>query len=61
MFDVMDIDHNGFLTKQELAESMKAMGHNLTPEEVEQLIKEADQNGDEQIDFEEFKVMMNKK
>ena len=60
-FNLMDLDHNGYITKDELAESLKAMGHNMSAEEVEQLIKEADLNGDGKVDFEEFKAIMRKK
>ena len=45
----MDIDHDGFITKSELSEAMKILGHNLTEEEVETMIKDADKNGDNKI------------
>ena len=54
----MDIDHNGFITKSELREAMKTLGHNLSEEEVEAMIRDADKNGDNQVDFEEFKAIM---
>ena len=61
VFDIMDKDHNGYITEQELSQSMAAMGHKLSPQEVEELMKEADQNGDRLIDFQEFKAAMKKK
>eukprot|EP00800_Vazella_pourtalesii_P021360 TRINITY_DN78_c2_g1_i1.p1 TRINITY_DN78_c2_g1~~TRINITY_DN78_c2_g1_i1.p1 ORF type:complete len:322 (-),score=75.71 TRINITY_DN78_c2_g1_i1:941-1858(-) len=57
-FNVMDIDHDGFITKSELSEAMKILGHNLTEEEVETMIKDADKNGDNKVDFDEFVAIM---
>lgn len=54
----MDIDHDGFITKSELSEAMKILGHNLTEEEVETMIKDADKNGDNKVDFDEFVAIM---
>lgn len=55
---VFDRDGDGKISKQELYLVMKALGENLTEDEVEEMIKEADINGDGEIDFFEFKQMM---
>jgi len=57
-FDVFDKDGNGKITAQELADTMKALGENLTHEDIEFMMSEVDQNDDKEIDFEEFKKMM---
>jgi len=57
-FDVFDKDGNGKITAQELADTMKALGENLTQEDIEFMMSEVDQNNDKEIDFEEFKKMM---
>jgi len=57
-FDVFDKDGNGKITAQELADTMKALGENLTPEDIEFMMSEVDQDNDKEIDFEEFKKMM---
>ena len=60
-FKVFDRDQNGFITSHELRHTMTNLGDNLTPEEVEEMIKEADLDNDQQIDFDEFmKVIMSK-
>lgn len=57
-FKVFDRDGDGKISKQELYLVMKALGENLTEEEIEEMIREADINGDGEIDFYEFKAMM---
>jgi len=57
-FDVFDKDGNGKITAAELAETMKALGENLSHEDIEFMMSEVDQNNDKEIDFDEFKKMM---
>ena len=60
-FKVFDRDSNGFITSHELRHVMTSLGESLTPEEIEEMIKEADADGDGQIDYDEFvKMMMSK-
>jgi calmodulin len=60
-FKVFDRDGNGFITSHELRHVMTNLGEALTPQEVEEMIKEADLDGDGQINYEEFvKMMMSK-
>ena len=60
-FKVFDRDGNGFITSHELRHIMNNLGEGLTPEEIEEMIKEADLDNDGQIDYEEFvKMMMSK-
>ena len=60
-FKVFDRDGNGFITSHELRNIMNSLGENLSPEEIEEMIKEADLDNDGQIDYEEFvKMMMSK-
>lgn len=37
---------------------MMSLGEKLTDEEAEQMIKEADLDGDDKVNYEEFVVMM---
>jgi len=58
-FDVLDKDGDGKIQPQELAYGLKALGENLETSDIEKMIAEVDQNGDGNIDFEEFgKLMM---
>merc|ERR1712110_1316814 len=57
-FRVFDADNNGFITAKELRIVMANLGEKLTNDEVEEMIKEADQDGDGRVNFEEFASMM---
>lgn len=57
-FKVFDRDGNGFITSHELRHVMTNLGESLSPEEVEEMIKEADLDGDGQINYDEFVRMM---
>ena len=60
-FKVFDRDGNGYITSHELRHIMTSLGEGLTPEEVEEMIREADLDNDGQIDYDEFvKMMMSK-
>ncbi|CAL9174352.1 unnamed protein product [Musa hybrid cultivar] len=60
-FRVFDKDQNGFISAAELRHVMTNLGEKLTDEEVDEMIREADVDGDGQINYEEFvKIMMAK-
>merc|ERR1712050_66055 len=60
-FKVFDKDGNGFISAAELRYIMTNLGEKLTDEEVDEMIREADIDGDAEINYEEFvKVMMAK-
>ena len=55
---VFDKDGNGFISAAELRHVMTNLGEKLTDEEVDEMIREADVDGDGQINYEEFVKMM---
>ena len=57
-FRVFDKDNNGFISAAELRHVMTNLGEKLSDEEVEEMIREADVDGDGQINYEEFCKMM---
>ena len=58
-FSVFDKDGNGFISADELINAMNNLsGDKLTEEEAEAMIREADVDGDGQVDYEEFVKMM---
>lgn len=59
-FKVFDKDGNGFISAAELRHIMTNLGEKLSDEEVDEMIREADIDGDGQINYEEFVKMMSK-
>jgi len=60
-FMVFDKDGNGFISAAELRHVMTNLGEKLTDEEVDEMIREADIDGDGQVNYEEFVTMMTSK
>jgi calmodulin len=59
-FKVFDRDGNGLISNVELQHVMTSLGENVTMDEVDEMIKEADLDGDGYINYEEFvKMIMN--
>merc|ERR1711976_403676 len=57
-FKVFDRDGNQLISAAELRQVMTTLGEKLTDEEVDEMIREADVDGDGQINYEEFVRMM---
>merc|ERR1711935_261928 len=53
-FKVFDKDGNGYISKSELKTVMTNLGQTLTDDEIEDMIKEADLDGDGRVNYEEF-------
>jgi calmodulin len=53
-FRVFDSDGSGTITSKELRQIMNSLGEKLTQEEVDEMINEADTDGDGEINFKEF-------
>nr|8OSI_A Chain A, mNeonGreen,Calmodulin,Protein kinase domain-containing protein [synthetic construct] len=51
---VFDRDNDGFIVAAELRHAMTSIGEELTDDEVDEMIREADQDGDGRIDYNEF-------
>ena len=61
IFNLVDKDRGGSITKVELSELMDTLGIDATPEEIDLMISEIDQDGNGDIDFEEFVLVMSRK
>eukprot|EP00168_Porphyra_purpurea_P010484 TRINITY_DN25_c0_g1_i2.p2 TRINITY_DN25_c0_g1~~TRINITY_DN25_c0_g1_i2.p2 ORF type:complete len:152 (-),score=64.87 TRINITY_DN25_c0_g1_i2:53-508(-) len=57
-FKVFDKDNSGKISADELRQVMNNLGEKLSDEEVNEMIREADTNGDGEIDVKEFIKMM---
>ena len=56
-FRVFDKDGNGFISAAELRHVMTNLGEKLTDEEVDEMIREADIDGDGQVNYEGYSVL----
>ena len=57
-FKSFDVDGDGKITKQEVAQGMNKSNRDFTMEDIELLFNLADKDGDGQIDFTEFALIM---
>ncbi|KAH3853186.1 hypothetical protein DPMN_095708 [Dreissena polymorpha] len=53
-FRLCDKDNNGFISSEELRHVMTNLGEKLTDQEVSEMIRAADTNGDGMVDYNEF-------
>lgn len=53
-FNVFDRDGTGTISRDELRNVMKSIGEHLTEDELDEMLKLADENGDGQIDCKSF-------
>ncbi|CBY17793.1 unnamed protein product [Oikopleura dioica] len=57
-FQLFDTDGSGKISSSELKQVMEKLGDHLTDSQIQAMIKEADADGDGEIDFEEFVRMV---
>ena len=57
-FLAIDKDKNGFISSDELRNVMASLGENLTDDELDEMIKEADIDGDDRVNYDEFLTIM---
>lgn len=60
-FRLYDPKRTGYITADQLTDTLKQIGETAESEEILELIKEADVDGDGKISLSEFKRMLNKK
>jgi len=60
-FKVFDYDDSGTISVAELRKVMSSLGEKLTDGEIEAMMREADADGDGEINYEEFVKMMTSK
>ena len=57
-FKVFDRNSDGFITAEELKHILSNLGEKLTDEELKDMIREADLDGDGRVSLEEFKKLV---
>eukprot|EP01060_Flectonema_neradi_P003286 TRINITY_DN12109_c0_g1_i1.p1 TRINITY_DN12109_c0_g1~~TRINITY_DN12109_c0_g1_i1.p1 ORF type:complete len:285 (+),score=95.25 TRINITY_DN12109_c0_g1_i1:59-913(+) len=57
-FDLFDSDSSGYVDENELLLLCRGMGHEVSQEEVREMMGKIDQDGDFKIDFDEFKQLI---
>lgn len=57
-FRGFDKNGNGLINASELAGVMRALGERLTDDQIQEMMKVADLNGDSEVDYEEFRNML---
>lgn len=53
-FRILDADCNGYISPTELHRVMRNLGENLTEDEISEMVKQADMDGDGKINYEDF-------
>lgn len=57
VFDLLDVDHSGYLSVDEYPKAVRALGLNPSNSELQEIIKEADKDRDGKLNFQEFLQM----
>lgn len=60
VFDLLDLDKTGMITIDNLRAIAKELNEEITEDELQEMIAEADTDGDLQINKEEFQEIMKK-
>ena len=60
VFDKFDVDHSGSVSTSEMGKMLSQIGMHKSPEELKQLMVEADPDGSGEIDFNEFVAVLSK-
>ena len=57
-FNVFDKDKSGFICREELRQVMINLGEQVTEDQLDEMMDEADINKDGKVSFEEFEKLM---
>ena len=54
LFHQFDTDDSGAITRQDIIYAMQKLGHEISSQEIDQIMKQHDQNGNDTLSFAEF-------
>merc|ERR1712072_1649376 len=60
-FELFDIDHSGAIDVRELKAAIRALGMDVSPDELKKMVSDVDKDGNGTIEFPEFLGMMTEK
>lgn len=58
IFNIFDKNRDGFIDNEELKTVLLSLGENITDDEISDMIREADIDGDNKVSYTEFKSML---
>lgn len=61
LFDLFDVDKDGFITTENLGNIMKSLGNEYDQTTLADMMNECFKNNDKIIDFNDFMILMNKR
>ena len=61
MFNLVDTDKSGTISAEELGRLLETLKMQVNPDELKKIVEEIDEDGNGQIDFNEFIKVMNKR
>ncbi|CAJ0609261.1 unnamed protein product [Cylicocyclus nassatus] len=61
VFEELDVDGDGYITRSELRTAFQRMGHSLSDQDIKAIYKHVDANNDGKINFQEFCQMMTRR
>ncbi|CAL2050026.1 CBN-CAL-5 protein [Caenorhabditis brenneri] len=61
VFEELDVDGDGYITRSELRTAFQRMGHSLSDQDIKAIYRHVDQNNDGKINFQEFCEMMTRR
>jgi calmodulin len=57
-FEILDRDGDGFLSREELRDTMMMLGDEASDEDLDKMLEEADKDGDGKVSYKEFVEMI---
>ena len=60
IFNLVDVDRGGSISPEELNDLIRLVGMSITKDELDEMVAEIDEDGNGEIDFDEFMAVMSR-